>query len=140
MFAEFLRDVVDADTHSLTLALAGTFASTEELDRAAEYAHELNMRLFDRTSAAGEIRPGLDVNDLSFIFEQLAAIRGGGEQRTRELRQRYLALLLDAIHNPAGVTAPSVAADLGRDQRALGSAALTHPERMARRSSGTSSR
>jgi AcrR family transcriptional regulator len=106
LFAEFLRDVVDADTHSLTLALAGTFESTEELDRAAEYAHELNMRLFDRTSAAGEIRPGLDVNDLSFIFEQLAAIRGGGEQRTRELRQRYLALLLDAIHNPEGSPLP----------------------------------
>lgn len=106
LFAEFLREVVDADTHSLTLALAGTFESTPELDRAAEYSQELNQRLFDRTTAAGEVRDGLVVNDLSFIFEQLAAVRGGDEQRTRELRQRYLALLLDAIHDTAAPPLP----------------------------------
>jgi hypothetical protein len=32
------------------------------------------------------------------LFEQVASIRLGDEARTRQLRHRYLALLLDAVH------------------------------------------
>jgi AcrR family transcriptional regulator len=103
-FARFMRRVVDADTHSLTSRLAGTFTPTEELNRDAGVAQELNERLFERTRAAGAIRPDLDVNDLSFVFEQIAAVRLGDEGRTSQLRHRYLALLLEAMHRPA--TAP----------------------------------
>ena len=38
-FAEFMRRVVDADTHSLTLRLAGTFTPTDELYRDSQKAH-----------------------------------------------------------------------------------------------------
>jgi AcrR family transcriptional regulator len=100
-FARFMRRVVDADTHSLTSRLAGTFTPTEELNRDAAIAQELNQRLFERTRAAGAIRPDLDVNDLSFLFEQLASVRLGDEARTRQLRHRYLALLLEAMHRPS---------------------------------------
>jgi AcrR family transcriptional regulator len=48
-FARFMRRVVDADTHSLTLRLAGTFTPTEELYRDSERAQGLNVRLFERT-------------------------------------------------------------------------------------------
>lgn len=96
-FAGFMRRIVDADTHSLTLRLAGTFAPTEELYRASERAQELNERLFERTRAAGAIRPDVGVVDLALIFEQLAAVRVEDEGRTRELRRRYLALALDAL-------------------------------------------
>lgn len=96
-FATFLRRIVDADTHSLTLRLAGTFTPNEELYREAALAQELNQRLFDRTRAAGAIRPDLEVDDLSLLFEQLAAIRVGDQHRTQQLRHRYLALLLDAV-------------------------------------------
>lgn len=41
------------------------------------------------------------MNDLSFLFEQLASVRAGDEKRTRELRHRYLALLLDARRTPS---------------------------------------
>src|SRR5215212_5097901 len=41
-FAHFMRRVVDADTHSLTLRLAGTFTPTVELTREAAKAQELN--------------------------------------------------------------------------------------------------
>ena len=37
-FAEFMRRVVDADTHSLTLRLAGTFTPTDELYRDSQKA------------------------------------------------------------------------------------------------------
>jgi AcrR family transcriptional regulator len=105
-FADFMRRIVDADTHSLTLRLAGTFTPTDELNREAAKAQELNVRLFERTKAAGAIRPDIEVGDLSLIFEQLAAVRVADEERTRQLRHRYLALLLDALHAPAGSPLP----------------------------------
>lgn len=105
-FARFMGRVVDADTHSLTSRLAGTFTPTEELNRDADAAQELNRRLFERTMASGAIRPDLDVNDLSMVFEQLASIRLGDEARTSRLRHRYLALLLAAMHHPSAAPLP----------------------------------
>jgi AcrR family transcriptional regulator len=96
-FARFMRRVVDADTHSLTLRLAGTFTPTEELYREGQRAQELNVRLFERTRAAGAIRPDIEVDDIALLLEQLAAVRVEDEERTRQLRHRYLALLLDAL-------------------------------------------
>jgi AcrR family transcriptional regulator len=99
-FADFMRRIVDADTHSLTLRLAGTFTPTEELYRDSRGAQELTVRLFERTRAAGAIRPDVEVDDLSLLLEQLAAVRVVDEGRTRQLRHRYLALLLEALHAP----------------------------------------
>jgi AcrR family transcriptional regulator len=103
-FADFMRRIVEADTHSLTLRLAGTFEPTPELHRRAEHAQQLNVQLLKRAQQAGAVRPDLAVDDLSFLFEQLASVRAADEQRTLELRHRYLALLLDALHTPS--TAP----------------------------------
>jgi AcrR family transcriptional regulator len=96
-FARFMRRVVDADTHSLTLRLAGTFTPTEELYRDGNRAHALTVQLVDRTKAAGALRSDLDVNDLSFIFEQVASVDVGDPHRTSQLRHRYLTLFLDAL-------------------------------------------
>jgi AcrR family transcriptional regulator len=101
-FTDFMRRVVDADTHSLTLRLAGTFAPTDELNREAAKAEGLNVRLFDRTKAAGAIRSDIEMGDISMLLEQLAAIRVADEERTRQLRHRYLALLLEALQAPSG--------------------------------------
>jgi AcrR family transcriptional regulator len=105
-FAAFMCRVVDADTHSLTLRLAGTFTPTEELYRDSQRAQELNVRLFERTKAAGAIRPDVVVDDIALLLEQLAAVRVAGEERTRRLRHRYLALLLNALHTPSGSELP----------------------------------
>ncbi|HEV2780267.1 MAG TPA: helix-turn-helix domain-containing protein [Actinophytocola sp.] len=96
-WARFLERVVEADTHALTTALAGTFTPTEELYRDSELARVSNERLVERAKQAGVVRKDLDVNDLSFIFEQLSAVRLGDEQRTRILRRRYLTLYLRAM-------------------------------------------
>jgi hypothetical protein len=37
------------------------------------------------------------VDDLSMILEQVAAIRLGDDARTRQVRHRYLALVLDGL-------------------------------------------
>lgn len=105
-FARFLRNIVDADTASLTLRLAGTFTPTEELIAEAARSQELNVLLVERTKAAGDLRPDLDVNDLALIIEQIAAIRVGDEERTRQLRRRYVTLILEALHAPAAAALP----------------------------------
>jgi AcrR family transcriptional regulator len=99
-FARFMRRVVEADTASLTLRLAGTFTPNEELYRESARAQELNVRLLARTRAAGAIRPDLVVDDLGMLQEQLAAIRAGDPERTMQLRRRYLGLVLDALRMP----------------------------------------
>jgi AcrR family transcriptional regulator len=101
-FATFLRRIVDADVHSLTVRLAGSFQPTEDMFVDGRRAAELNEELVARTKAGGGLRPDVEAEDLALILEQLAAIRigvFGDEQRTRELRQRYLALCLDGLRS-----------------------------------------
>jgi AcrR family transcriptional regulator len=96
-FETFVYEVVEADTHSLTVRLAGTFPPTPELYQRATHAGEINTRVVERAKAAGEIREDFAVGDLGLIFEQLSAVRAGSEERTAELRRRYTTLLLDAV-------------------------------------------
>ncbi|MEV7010343.1 TetR/AcrR family transcriptional regulator [Streptosporangium sp. NPDC051022] len=105
-FATFVGDIVDADTHSLTINLAGTFTPDESLHRDAERASELTVRLFERTAEAGLLRPGLNVADITMIFELLAAAQLGDEARTSEIRHRYLTLMLEALRLPSAGPLP----------------------------------
>jgi AcrR family transcriptional regulator len=105
-FSTFMRRAVDADTNSLTLHLAGTFTPTEEHWSDGERSAELNTRLLNRTKEAGVLRHEITVGDLSLIFEQLAAVKIDDPERTRQLRQRYLTLLLDALRDTAAAPLP----------------------------------
>ncbi|HUO74330.1 MAG TPA: TetR/AcrR family transcriptional regulator [Solirubrobacteraceae bacterium] len=97
-FADYMRRLVDADTSSMTLALAGSFTPTAEMFALAERANELLGRLFERVR--GVVRSDLDVHDLSLIFELLAAIKLSDRERTVQLRRRYLGLILDGLRTP----------------------------------------
>jgi AcrR family transcriptional regulator len=97
-FVRFMQRCVEIGTGSLSLRLAGAFSSTDELRQAGMEAYLATRQLLDRTKAAGALRSEIEVGDLSLLFEQLQAIRVGGEARTSELRQRYLALMLDGLH------------------------------------------
>src|SRR5260370_5969877 len=103
-FAAFMGRVVTADTHSLTQRLAGTFTPTEELYRDAARAQGLNVALFERRRAAGAIRPDAGVDDIASVLEMAAAVRLRDGQRTSQLRQRYLTLLLDGLRTPTAAT------------------------------------
>jgi AcrR family transcriptional regulator len=94
-FAEYMRRLVDADTSSMTLALAGTFTPTEKMFALAERANDLLRRFFDRVK--GVLRSGVEVHDLSLVFELVAAIKLGERERTMALRRRYLAVILDGL-------------------------------------------
>jgi AcrR family transcriptional regulator len=100
-FASFLRRSLDSGAGSLTVRLAGAFTPTEELQRAGRDAHAATQRLLDRAKAAGALHPDITVGDISLLLEQLQAVQVADPDRTRQLRHRYLALLLDALHRPA---------------------------------------
>jgi AcrR family transcriptional regulator len=104
-FATFMRDVVAADTHSITNALAGTFTPSDELYEMSARTGKLNEELMARTHRAGVIREDLDVGDLGALFGQLAAVGVGDPARDAELRQRYLTIILDGLRVPPVTTA-----------------------------------
>ena len=58
---------------------------------------QLSEQLFGRTRAAGAIRSDVTELDIAFLMELLAQTRLGGPQRTEELRQRLLGVILDGL-------------------------------------------
>jgi AcrR family transcriptional regulator len=111
-FASFLTGVVDADVHSLTVHLAGTFPPDEQLDADSRRANELATALFER--ARPQMRPGAVPADITMLLEMCAAVRVPDADRTRELRRRYLALLLDGLRSGPELPGPApTVAELG---------------------------
>lgn len=96
-FSAFLTQVVDADVHSLTVHLAGTFTPTEEMGRDATRAGELATALFERARASRRLRPDAVVQDLGLLLEACAAVRVPDSERTGQLRRRQLAVLLAGL-------------------------------------------
>src|SRR5262245_40454799 len=108
-FASWMGRLVDADSSSLTVRLAGTFTPTPELFQDATLANELNIRFFDRVKEAGVLRDDAEVTDLAMIHEQFTAIRIGDHGRTHDLRHRYLTLILDGLRPPGHTPLPGSA-------------------------------
>lgn len=111
-FEGFLNAVVRADTHSLTQRLAGTFEATSALQERAEAGRKLASTILERAQSAGAIRADIVVDDMSFLFEQIATVHGAEQQRTEQLRHRYLEIALDglkanAAHRPLPGPAPT---------------------------------
>ena len=108
-FAGFMRRCVDAGTSSITRRLAGRFTPTEQLNRDGRRAYEVTQALLHRTKAAGALREDVEVADLSLLFEALQGIEVAHPQRSGELRQRYLALLLDSLRDASAEALPGPA-------------------------------
>ncbi|GAA0399772.1 TetR/AcrR family transcriptional regulator [Microbispora corallina] len=104
-FTRFLERVVEADVHSLTVHLAGTFTPTPEMRRDAERAGALGAALAGRAAASGRLRRDVVTGDVGLVLEGCAAIRVPDPGRTRELRLRHLAMLLDGM---AAADAPAL--------------------------------
>jgi AcrR family transcriptional regulator len=108
-FVRFMQQCVSIGAGSLTLRHAGAFSSTEELRQAGREAYLATRQILERTKAAGALRGEIGVGDLSLVFEQLQAVGIGDEAHTAELRQRYLALMLDGLHAVAAAPLPGPA-------------------------------
>ena len=96
-FVNFLQRIVDADVHSLTVHLAGTFAPTPEMHNDATRADALTKKLFARARASGRLRRDAVVHDVTLVLEGCAAVRVPNAARTKQLRQRYLGILLAGL-------------------------------------------
>lgn len=104
-FASFVQGVVEADVHSLTVHLAGTFTPTDEMSADAVRADALATTLFER--ARPQMRAEAVPADLTMLLEMCAAVRVPDPVRTTSLRRRYLAMLLDGLRAGAALPGPA---------------------------------
>ncbi|MEV0676462.1 helix-turn-helix domain-containing protein [Actinosynnema sp. NPDC050436] len=102
----FLAGVVDADVHSLTVRLAGTFTPTPDMGADAARAGELAAALVDRAHADGRLRADVVAHDLGLVLESCAAVRVPDAGRTAELRRRVLAVMVDGLARTDGPDLP----------------------------------
>ncbi|WP_227979386.1 TetR/AcrR family transcriptional regulator [Nocardia spumae] len=106
VLVEFLRRVVDADVHSLTVRLAGTFTPDDSFAPEVRRSGELNHEILRRARASGTVRDGVTIADISLILEACAAITLPDPERTAQLRRRVLALLLDGLRASGELPGP----------------------------------
>ena len=98
-FEALVTGIVEADVHSLTVSLAGTFTPTKELGALAQEANAMAARVIEGARTAGAICPDLTPEDFAMLLEQVTAVRLPDPSRTAEARRRYVALHLDAWRN-----------------------------------------
>ena len=98
-YTGFLRAIVAANTHGLTVRLAGTFEPATEQITLAEEMRTLGTELFERAQAAGQIRPGITWLEVEYLLELLARGQLGDAERTAQLRQRQLTVIIDGLRN-----------------------------------------
>lgn len=96
-YTEFLRRIVVANTHGLTVRLAGMFTPSQEQLDLAEQMRTLGTELFARAQAAGQLRDDVTFLDVEYMLEFLARVKLGDAGRTAELRQRHLAVIIDGL-------------------------------------------
>ncbi|MDT0302020.1 TetR/AcrR family transcriptional regulator [Streptomonospora wellingtoniae] len=101
-FTSFLFRIVDADVHSLTVHLAGSFEPTAEMGADAARSGKLAERLTRRGHQSGRLRSDFTPADIVLVLEGCAALRFPDPERTRRLRRRYLALQLAGLDTAAG--------------------------------------
>jgi AcrR family transcriptional regulator len=98
-FTGFLRRIAEANTHGLTVRLAGTFKPTAEQMAMAEQMRTLGTELFERAAATGQLRHDITYLDVEYLLELLARVKLGDANRTAELRQRHLAVIIDGLRS-----------------------------------------
>jgi AcrR family transcriptional regulator len=98
-YTEFLRRIVAASTHGLTVRLAGMFQPSEEQLALAEQMRTLATELFERARASGQLRDDATFLDVEYLLEFLACVKLADANRTAELRQRHLAVIIDGLRS-----------------------------------------
>ncbi|MEV5836225.1 TetR/AcrR family transcriptional regulator [Nocardia sp. NPDC052112] len=102
----FLERVVDADVHSLTVHLAGTFTPDESMLPDVMHSGAVTEELVRRAHVTGRLRADVNANDLGLVLESCAAIAMPDEARTAELRRRVLAMLIAGLSGKGELPGP----------------------------------
>ncbi|MFD3595513.1 TetR/AcrR family transcriptional regulator [Nocardia sp. NPDC058640] len=109
-FVGFLERVVEADVHSLTVHLAGTFTPDETMLPDVVHSGEVTEELVRRAHASGRLRAGVNALDLGLILEACSAVSVPDPVRTGELRRRVLAVMVDGLAVEGELPGPAPAA------------------------------
>ncbi|MFI1463636.1 TetR/AcrR family transcriptional regulator [Nocardia carnea] len=102
----FLERVVDADVHSLTVHLAGTFTPDESLLPDVRHSEKVNNELVRRAKQSGQLRSDVTPQDLGLVLEACAAVSTPDAERTGQLRRRILAVLLAGLRADGELPGP----------------------------------
>lgn len=105
-FVAYLGRIVAANTHGLTVRLAGTFTPTAEMFAIAERMHELGITMFERVQATGKLRSDITYLDVEYLLEFLATVRLGNPSRSAALRQRHLTIIIDGLRTDRPTALP----------------------------------
>src|SRR5581483_9844090 len=96
VYSRCMYRIVDGQSQALAQRVAGTFRPTAELTRLAGTASELAKQLHDRTQRAGALRSDVSPADIVLVLEMISFVDLPGPEHGRELRHRYLELVLQA--------------------------------------------
>jgi AcrR family transcriptional regulator len=105
----FLGRIVEADVHSLTVHLGGTFTPTPEMGQDALRANGLLVELVRRAQASGRLRHDIVVSDVGLVLDGCAGIKLPDAARTSELRRRFLAVCLAGLSSDGEAALPGPA-------------------------------
>jgi len=105
-----MHRIVDGQSQALAQRVAGTFAPTAALTRLAAEAGRLANELHHRVQRAGALRADVTPADVTLLLEMLTFVDLPGPDRGRDLRHRYLELVLQSLAAPANAELPGPAA------------------------------
>lgn len=106
VYSRCMHRIVDGQSQALAQRVAGTFRPTAELTRLAGEASRLADELHRRIQRAGALRADVSPADIVLILEMISFVDLPGPDRGRDLRHRYLALLLAALRAQATTALP----------------------------------
>jgi AcrR family transcriptional regulator len=110
VYADCLEGILDGGSQALAQRLAGTFTPTPELTELAKHAGMLANAVHKRAQRSKVLRKDVSSGDVVLLLETLSSISLPGADGGRALRQRYLTLLLQALHAPGAEPLPGPAA------------------------------
>jgi AcrR family transcriptional regulator len=113
VYTRCLTRVLDGGSQALAQRLAGTFTPTPELTELAQRTGMLAAKVHQRAQRAGALRRDVSPEDVVLLLETLSSIALPGGDESRDLRRRYLALLLQALRAPGAGPLPGRAATAG---------------------------
>ena len=101
VYVQFLTALVAAHANFLAPTASG-MADAGAADRAAWGEVSMaNLALFERVRAAGALRDGLTFLDIAVLITAVSSIRGEDVDRSRTLRSRVLAVVVEGLRSVA---------------------------------------
>lgn len=94
----FLRDSVSGEVGAMG-RFAGTFPVTAEMVELSQRGGDAMQAILDRARDEGSLRRGVTAGDLVLLLDLLRTPRAVDPHRASELRERYLAVLLDGLRH-----------------------------------------